>query len=484
MDKEKELWGHRFRIVKNGLDEADVCSFVDSLREPKGDLGNRLEQLDSLLSNLSEQYDKVASSLEALQSLPDRANGGDLVGDAGDSGHVGGMIDSLAQKLDDLAPKMESLNTLTNLAESNGIAFDRDKLEHLDSLTKLAERTIVEAEKEAERIRSEIEEQAHSNASNIIAEAEEKAKVEAERIIAEAREEAQNVLRRAQEKAENEALLMKQEADELMARSRQLVEGEVKSMFDQAYEKLLSNFRGTADAISIPADDQRVTHEPPESEDLSLHGGEATAPEDHDDSSFGQEGANHDQPEDLSGEPDEQPSLSHEEDGRPESEDTSDGQPDDTAGEAEQQPSPDEEERDEQESGEASEEHGKPTADLDVEQPPSGQDDGNHQEQAGLYEGTVELAIPPPVGLDQVMQLHKDLKNNPQLEVLNFGGSVDRGITIRLISHAPTPLIDIIGGMPGVESALDESQVPEQLVPARPPGDGPPIPRIIVTIQR
>ena len=97
--KIRELWGRKFKIVKNGLDEAEVFSFI------------------------------------------------------------GGLIE-----------------------QNNALA---SKLEHLDSLTKLAERTVIEASKQGQGIKKEAEEKANASTASIIAEAEEKARKEAQKTLLE-----------------------------------------------------------------------------------------------------------------------------------------------------------------------------------------------------------------------------------------------------------------------------------------------------------
>src|SRR4030042_2369918 len=103
----KEIWGKKFKIVKNGLDEAEVSSFVTSLIDQNKDL------------------------------------------------------------------------TI--------------KLEHIDTLKRLAEKTVIEAERQAKEIRAEIEEKANAKAQAILAEAEEKANMEAGKIISEADEKTEKV---------------------------------------------------------------------------------------------------------------------------------------------------------------------------------------------------------------------------------------------------------------------------------------------------
>jgi vacuolar-type H+-ATPase subunit H len=81
---------------------------------------------------------------------------------------------------------------LTSLIDQNAELIGR--LEHLESLKELAERTVLEAYEEAERIKAEAEQKA----ANIISRAEEEARATADRIISEAKtkvkEETQNCI--------------------------------------------------------------------------------------------------------------------------------------------------------------------------------------------------------------------------------------------------------------------------------------------------
>jgi len=72
------------------------------------------------------------------------------------------------------------------------------------------------------------------------------------------------------------------------------------------------------------------------------------------------------------------------------------------------------------------------------------------------FEGAVELVLPPPVGLDRMLQLHKSLKHTPNIDVLNMGGSVDKGITIRVLMETPIPLIKVISELPEIKEAKEE----------------------------
>jgi len=75
------------------------------------------------------------------------------------------------------------------------------KLQHLDSLRKLAENTVIEANKMAESIKVEIVEKAREEATAIIREAEKKAREEVERIIADAEKSSQETISAAEQRA-------------------------------------------------------------------------------------------------------------------------------------------------------------------------------------------------------------------------------------------------------------------------------------------
>jgi hypothetical protein len=67
-----------------------------------------------------------------------------------------------------------------------------------------------------------------------------------------------------------------------------------------------------------------------------------------------------------------------------------------------------------------------------------------------LYEGTVNLKIPPPVSLLGLMTLHRQLKENPNIQVGHFRGSAQEGASVEL--HLPTrvPLLEFLRSLQGV----------------------------------
>jgi vacuolar-type H+-ATPase subunit H len=180
----KELFGRTFKLVRNGLDEGEIRSFVDSL----------IEQNASLLA----------------------------------------------------------------------------KLEHLDSLKKLAEMTVIEAQKEAESIRVEIEGNANTKAAAILAEATEAAEKQGKERIEEAKRYAEvintgaEVIRAtALEEANRLKAEAEQNAEELLREIRasskketqealRIKKEQLKKHYKQIYKELLANL-DTITETTIPS---------------------------------------------------------------------------------------------------------------------------------------------------------------------------------------------------------------------------------------
>ncbi len=417
MDTEKELWGRKFKIVKNGLDETEVYSFVDSLTNQYGNLAKQLEHLDALVSRLAYQYTHLAGKLEHLDSPANQ------------------LTERHAAEVDGGEP--ERLELLRTPSNGHTTEVERDKLENIDSLTRFAERTIIEAAKQANSIRTEIEEKAKAKAMSIIARAEERGRAEADAIIAEtemrakergeeiiaaaqqeaqelikaaqqtieaveapardeAEQEAQGILREAKKRAEEGAQLVNQEAEQLLAKGKPVSKDEIRGAFENIHHNLLSLVE--------------VFEKPPA---RSTKKGSAV-------------------PE------------------RSETEAAAHMQSETTTDETEEQ------------------------------HPPSQQEEEGNPD---LFSSTVELALPPPVSLDRMLQLHKHLKQTPHIDVLNLGGSVDKGITIRVLVQEPTPLLEVIGEMPEVDQASEEHPDADKTVPGRQTGEDAPIRRIIITTK-
>jgi len=106
------------------------------------------------------------------------------------------------------------------------------------------------------------------------------------------------------------------------------------------------------------------------------------------------------------------------------------------------------------------------------------------KESPDIYEGNVELVIPPPLGLDRMLQLHKHLRNIPNIEVLNLGVSADKSITIRVSLENPTPLRKILEDLPEVETTADAPQDTEMTPSTKKTGERAPVKRIIVNTKK
>jgi len=103
------------------------------------------------------------------------------------------------------------------------------------------------------------------------------------------------------------------------------------------------------------------------------------------------------------------------------------------------------------------------------------------KQDANLFAGTIELALPPPVALDRMLQLHKHLKETPHIDVLNLGGSVDNGITIRILLDSPIPLLKILEDLPGTDGVAEELDRDDGTIPSREGDEADQVRRVIIT---
>ncbi len=345
MDKEKELWGQKFKVVKDGLDEAQVYSFVNSLTNQllDSDFAKRIDDLNSVVGKLADRYGEVASRLDELNSVV--AGQAEKYGDmhrkpaasasTPRQGDLASGIDSLvpkpsvsrkAQRADVREAKDSDPDLfLKDAGQTTEDDVDTEKLEYLDTLTSFAEKTVIEAVKHAKLAKAKMEEKAKARAADIVARAQEKAQEEADRIIAgamlNAEARAKEIITSAQLRAQEPAA--SHDLGSILAKARQTAE--------PAQEE--------APAVSAGSERIRIGEEI----------------------------------------------------------------------------------------------------------------------NSDLYAGSVEITLPPPVGLNQMLQLHRHLKENPNVDVLSLTGSVDQGITIKVTVRIPTPLLKMIGELPEVRRAAEET---------------------------
>ncbi len=130
----------------------------------------------------------------------------------------------------------------------NELVSEREALsqrqEHLSSLTKLAEKTITEAEKLASEIQKEATDKTKDEASKILAEAEARAKQSAE-------EKRDEIMAEATEQAEAVKANAEREAELMLDRQRKRVQPELKGMVQGVYDQLHSDLESLNTQIAV-----------------------------------------------------------------------------------------------------------------------------------------------------------------------------------------------------------------------------------------
>jgi vacuolar-type H+-ATPase subunit H len=159
------------------------------------------------------------------------------------------------KKVGDGLDKKEVVSFVDELMKKHEALLKR--ADHLSSLTKLAEKTIVEADNVAQHVKSEAEEQAKSEAKNILSEAEEQAKSEAKNILSEAEEQAQKFIEEKRAEAlarvnhEVEAIKAKaqQQAEKLLEEKTKEIQPELRNNVKRLYGELLTQLDGLKEQV-------------------------------------------------------------------------------------------------------------------------------------------------------------------------------------------------------------------------------------------
>ena len=191
-DKLKEIWGQRFRLVKNGLDEAEVFSFVSTLTRQNNELTNKVEHLSALI--------KLAESTVV---------------------EAGKQAKSIKIEAEEEA-KAQAASIIATAEEQAKSEADKIIAESKQRAEEVAQTRVALAERQAE----ETIKNAEARDGNVKRVAEE----EASRIVAE-----------ATETAKKQALLIAQQANQLLVRSRKMAEREIAEKFKKVCEELLSS---------------------------------------------------------------------------------------------------------------------------------------------------------------------------------------------------------------------------------------------------
>jgi len=193
-DKVKEIWGQRFRIVKNGLNEAEVSSFISTLTRQNDELINKVEHL-SALTKLAE-----STVVEAENQAK-----------------------SIRMQVEEEA-KAQAANIITTAEEQAKLEADKIIAESKQQAEKIAQARVALAERQAEQTIKDAE----ARANNI------------ERV---AEEDASKIAAEAVQNAKKEALLIAQQANQLLMRSKKLAEREIAEKFKKVCEELLSSVK-------------------------------------------------------------------------------------------------------------------------------------------------------------------------------------------------------------------------------------------------
>jgi len=131
----------------------------------------------------------------------------------------------------------------------NELIEERDTLqqrqEHLSSLSKLAERTIAEADNVARQIKDEITEKANTEASDIVAKAEEQSK----QVLTDTQNEAYDIISKAENKAQQILEDTQAEANDIMAKA----EEQAQQVFEDRKTEAIAEANEEAEAIKASA---------------------------------------------------------------------------------------------------------------------------------------------------------------------------------------------------------------------------------------
>ena len=410
--KVKEVWGRKFRIVKDGLDEAEVFAFVGRLIEQNSELSSKLEHVDSLkrlAENAVIEATKQAKKMktETRQAASEKAREIIIQAEAETKAEAERIIaEAEKSSLDSIAAAERLAQDMLQAAEEKA----REQAEQIMAEAEQKAREQVESETKAETEsiiaeaeKSSIERIAASEqlAQDMLQAAEEKARAKTEELPQEklslAEQEAKDIIKAAEEKAEEIKRLGQEEATKIVTEAKWQVEEELALIRREAGQRLPASGIIAESAIEEVA--RRVL------EELLSNAEEGKAPQ-----------------------------------------------------------------------------KSKTKAAVPAPADTGGKEEADEKENPALYSGNVELAIPPPVATNKLLKLHSQLKKARQVKVMDVVGSANKGVIIRLFLRSPTRLIDMLENLPEVrEAAAATKQSRDTGAPQHRPSK-PGVRRIVVTI--
>jgi len=425
--KVKEVWGRKFRIVKDGLDEAEVFAFVGRLIEQNSELSSKLEHVDSLKRLAENAVIEATKQAKKMKTETRQA---------------------ASEKAREIIIQAEA----ETKAEAERIIAEAEK-SSLDS--------IAAAERLAQDMLQAAEEKAREQAEQIMAEAEQKAREQAKQIMAEAEQKAREQVE-SETKAETESIIAEAEKSsiERIAASEQLAQ----DMLQAAEEK------ARAKTEELPQEKLSLAEQ--EAKDI-IKAAEEKAEEIK---RLGQEEATKIVTE-AKWQVEEELALIRREAGQrlPASGIIAESAIEEVARRVLEELLSNSEE------GKAPQKS-KTKAAVPAPADTGGKEEADEKENPALYSGNVELAIPPPVATNKLLKLHSQLKKARQVKVMDVVGSANKGVIIRLFLRSPTRLIDMLENLPEVrEAAAATKQSRDTGAPQHRPSK-PGVRRIVVTI--
>lgn len=85
------------------------------------------------------------------------------------------------------------------------------------------------------------------------------------------------------------------------------------------------------------------------------------------------------------------------------------------------------------------------------------------EKELALYQGELELAIPPPVDATELLQFERRLRNSLPLRILGTDGEPSKGCLIIIFLSEPQPLIHSLKQIPEVKDIVEELNIPSEV---------------------
>ncbi len=105
----------------------------------------------------------------------------------------------------------------------------------------------------------------------------------------------------------------------------------------------------------------------------------------------------------------------------------------------------------------------KTTRDVQVEEVTQdnlfAESEGDTEESSAYYADFVDMVLPPPISLRGMLKLRRQLNKFPGVRVTAVTGSLDKGLWVRFIVRAPTPLMnvfEVLAKVDGLSYAITE----------------------------